>query len=298
MPTQTLDSDLLATFLAVVDTGRISAAARQVHLSQPAVTARIRRLEDTVGTALFTRSVHGVTPTAAGDRLVAYAREVHRLLDEAAARCGTEERIGPLDLVASTTLAAHVLPPVLARFRGRHPDVPLRIEIGNTEDVVTAVRAGRSPLGLVEGHARASGVRLEPWVDDEIVPVAGVAAPFAPRSPDDLATLPLLWREPGSGTRAVVTRALRTAGVRTRPAPRDLVLASTEAIAGAATAGLGIAFLSRWSLGPHLAAGRLRLLPGLDLTVRRTFRWALPAGGAQGTAARFLQFARRTPPTP
>ena len=292
-----LDSGLLDTFVAVVDCGRISAAARRLCLSQPAVTARIRRLEDAVGGPLLLRSAQGVTPTPSGDRLLGYAREVQRLLDDALAHCGPAERLGPLELIASTTLAAHVLPPLLARFRARHQQVALRIESGNTDEAVAAVRSGRFPLGVVEGHARASGLRLEPWLDDEIVPVAGARAPFAPRTIAELAALPILWREPGSGTRAVVARALRTGGVRNRPEPIDLVLGSTDAIAGAAAAGLGIAFLSRWSLGPHLAAGLLRVLPGLDLTVRRTFRFALPAGGLGGTAAHFVDFARRNPPS-
>lgn len=294
-----LDPSLLPTFLAVLEHGRISAAARAVHLSQPAVTARIRRLEEELGAALFTRSVHGVEPTAAGERLGGYAREVQRVLDEAVAEIGAEgHELGPLKLWASTTIAAHVLPSVLARFRARHAAVPFHLHIGNTEEVVEAVRAGDADLGLVEGHARAAGVRLEPWLDDELVPVVGPDATFGIRKLADLARVPILWREPGSGTRDVLARALRKAGVRARPKPFDLVLGTSEAIAGGAAAGLGVAFLSRWALGPHLASGRLRPVPALDLVVRRTFRWARPAGALSPSAETFLRLATRTSPTP
>lgn len=293
----TFDPALLPTFLAVVDTGRISAAARVLALSQPAVTAQIRRLEDAVGAPLFVRSVRGVVPTAAGDKLAGYARSIQGLLEEAAtAVSARDEPSDELVLTASTTIAAYVLPPVLAGFRRAHPAVGLRLEVGNTEAVLASVTGGRVPLGLVEGLPRAAGVRLAPFVDDEIVAVVGRGSPFRIRKVSDFANVPILWREPGSGTRSVLDRALRQAGIRRRLQPGDVVLGSNEAIFGAVVAGLGAAFVSRWSVQTHLAAGRVVLVPGLDFVVRRTFHWALPTGGLRGAASRFFDFAQRHPP--
>jgi DNA-binding transcriptional LysR family regulator len=301
-PSHRIDPRLLPTFLAVFESGRVSAAAKALHLSQPAVTAQVRKLEDELGAPLFVRSAAGVTPTAAGERLAGYARTVQRLLGEAAvAIAGGEEPAGELDLAASTTIAAHLLPLVLARFRASHPTVRVRVAVGNTEEVIAQVKRGRVPIGLVEGHARASGIHLERYVDDEIVPVSGVragSAIFRVRKPGDLAHVPILWREPGSGTRAVVERALRRAGIRRVPLAIDLEIASTEAILGAAMAGLGVAFASRWAIQTHLASGRLALLPGLDLVIRRTFRWATAAGALTSIARAFHDFAQRNPPVP
>lgn len=295
-----LDPDLLATFLAVVQHGRISAAARAIHLSQPAVTARVRRLEQQVGAPLLVRSVRGVEPTPAGQRLAARAAEVQRLLAAALDDVGADDdqAPGPLALVASTTIAAYVLPPVLARFRARHPEIPIELEVGNTDAVLAAVRSGAKPLGLVEGTSRAIGVRLEKWLDDELVAVMAPDAPFVVRRDADLATVPLLWREPGSGTRAVVAQALRRAGIRRRPLPLDPVLGTSSAIANAAATGMGVAFLSRFALAPFIASGRLRPIPGLSLSIRRTFQWALPAGALAGAAARFHRLATQQPPQP
>jgi DNA-binding transcriptional LysR family regulator len=295
--TTRLDPSLLPTFLAVVDAGRISAAAKVLHLSQPAVTAQIRKIEESLGSPLFVRSVHGVVPTSAGVRLAAYAHRVQRLLDDATASvASSSEPVGELLLAASTTIAAHVIPPVLARFRVRFPAVSFRLEVGNTEVVLASVSGGRVPMGLVEGHARAAGVRLEPFVDDEIVPIVGAGARFRVRTASDFATVPILWREAGSGTRAVLDRALRRAGVRKKPLPIDMELGSTEAILGAVAAGLGVGFASRWSIQAHLVAGRVAVVAGLDLVVRRTFHWALPSGGLHGVAARFHEFAAEHPP--
>jgi DNA-binding transcriptional LysR family regulator len=298
MPLPELEPVLLSTFLAVLDAGRVSAAARVLHLSQPAVTAQVRRLEDALGTALFVRSAHGVTPTAAGIRLAEHARAVRRTLEDAVNEiAGTREAVGDLVVSASTTIAAHILPSLLARFRANHRNIVFRIHVGNTEQVVSEVRSGRVPMGLVEGHPRASGVRLEPFLDDEIVAVIGRDAPFVLRRAIDLEAVPLLWREAGSGTRAVVERALAKAGVRRRSIRAlDVELGSTEAILGGAVSGLGVAFVSRVSVRAHLEAGLVRVVPGLDLVVRRTFHWALPAGALSGTAAQFHAFARRNPP--
>lgn len=299
MATSTLDPDLLVTLLAVARAGSISAAARDLRLSQPAVTARVRRLEESVRAPLLVRSARGVEPTPAGAALVERARELERLLENALDDVAVHDTsLGPLHVAASTTIAAHVLPTVLARFRSAHPDARVELEVGNTREVVDDVRAGRVPLGLVEGTASAAGVRLEPWLDDELVPVVAPDAPFEVRTLADLAQVPILWREPGSGTRAVVARALRRAGVRTRPRAFDPVLGTSSAIAGAAAAGLGVAFLSRWALRPHVAMGALRPLSGLELDVRRTFQWALPSGALTGSAARFFRMATRHPPVP
>jgi len=294
----TLDPDLLSTFLAVLEHGGIAPAGRATHVSQPAVSARIRRLEQSLGATLFTRSAQGVEPTAAGQRLAGHAREIQRMLEHAAADVGGTREPERLSIVASTTIAAQVLPLTLAAYRRRFPDVELRVRVVNTQEVVEAVRSGRFSLGLVEGHRRVPAVRLEPWLEDELQLVVGrdVPAGWRVRRPADLERVPLLWREPGSGTRAVISRALRGAGARSKPQPGDLVLGSNEAITSGIGAGLGLGFLSRWGLAPHIQSGRLMVAPGFSMTVRRTFHWALPSGSLASSAQHFRDFASNHPP--
>jgi DNA-binding transcriptional LysR family regulator len=299
-PAYQLDPALLRAFLAVVDAGRISAAARALHLSQPAVTGQIRRLEALLGGPLLLRSARGVEPTAAGKQLIEHARRVLQALELLVESISNTDGPpnAPLLLAASTTIAAHVLPPLLAAYRREHDAGPIRLEVGNTAFVVRRVLEGAVPLGLIEGHARAPGLHLEPFVEDELIAVAAPSLARKVRTLADLREAPLLLREPGSGTRDVVDRALLRAGVRRRPGPADLELGSNEAISGAAVAGLGVAFLSRWGLGHPDEKGPLRRLSLPGLRVTRLFRWALPAGGILGPAARFLRLARRDPPEP
>ncbi|QSQ25267.1 LysR family transcriptional regulator [Pyxidicoccus parkwayensis] len=300
MPTR-LDPRRLETFRVVATTGQVSAASRLLHLSQPAVTAHIHQLERECGRPLLVRTARGVRLNEAGRVLLEYARRHQQLLDEAALAVAGEEAVGgELALAASTTVASSVVPELLASFLRLHPDVKVRLEVGNTEQVLAWVGEGRVPLGLVEGHARAPRIRLEHYLDDELVPVISSQAPaelLRVRSVAMLEAVPLLWREPGSGTRAVMERALRKAGVRRGPRAGDLQLGSTEAIKGAVSAGLGVGFLSLWSIQAERASGRLRLLPVPGLRVERAFSWVLPVDTPSGAAGRFLRHARASPPS-
>jgi DNA-binding transcriptional LysR family regulator len=203
-----------------------------------------------------------------------------------------------LVFAASMTIASYVLAPVLARFRATCPAIPIRLRVGDPHDIIDEVARGDLPLGLVEGEDCASGVRLEPFVDDELVPVAAPNAPFPTSTAADLARAPILWREPGAHSRLVLEGALRDAGIRHEALPIDIELGSTEALLSAAEAGLGVAFVSRWVIGAHLASGRVAVLSRPGFVARRTFRWAIPARGPTGPAARFYELARQAPPAP
>lgn len=297
-----LDPRRLETFRVVAQAGRISAAAKILSLSQPAVTAQIRQLEADLGRPLFTRHASGVQLTGTGRLLLDYARRIHRLLEEAAERLGEqEEPRGELRLGASTTAAAYILPPVLQAFVADHGAAPLVLEVGNTDEVLAWVREGRVPLALVEGLTRAPGLSLQPYLKDELVAVRATRAPEAlraVRTAADLAGVPLVWREPGSGTRVVVERALRRTRLIAGPRDSDLVVGDTEAIKSCVLLGLGIGFLSRWSIQRELARGTLDVVPLPDLDIPRTFSWAQVGGGLAGQPAAFLRHALAHPPAP
>jgi DNA-binding transcriptional LysR family regulator len=292
-----IDPRKLETFRAVVHAGTISTAARALHLSQPAISAQIRELERECGRPLLVRSARGVRPNADGLRLLEHAHRLDEVLRAAAdAMRGDAEQGGELVLAASQTTAAFVVPPLVAEFRRARGDLAVRVAVGNTAAVLRWLADGAVPLGLVEGLRRAPGVHLERFADDDILPVAASAAPpelLAVRRLSDLDAVPIVWREVGSGTRAVVEQALRRAGYRRRSSRADLSFGTNAAVKAAVLLGLGVGFLSRWAIRSELQAGQLRLLPVHGLHIRRAFSWALPAGGVMGVAGRFLDEARR-----
>ncbi|MHB1847204.1 MAG: LysR family transcriptional regulator [Deltaproteobacteria bacterium] len=298
-----LDPRLLETFRAVAHTGKISAAARRLHLSQPAVTAQVKRLEESAGGPLLLRTPRGVTLNLAGEKLLRHAERLTALLQEAEEELvAPPESDEPLVIGASTTVAGYLLPALVGSFVRAEGRGGVRVEVGNTGEVLDWVERARVPLGLVEGPPRAGRVRIEPFVPDALLPVVAADAPprlARLRSARELADVPLLWREPGSGTRAVVERALRRALGKARRHQRDdLQFGSTEALRRAALLGLGVAFLSRLAIGAELDAGTLVPLPLRDLVVRRDLSWALPAGEIRGRAGRFWRHARARLPRP
>jgi DNA-binding transcriptional LysR family regulator len=283
-PFPRIDPEWLTTFLAIAEHGGVLAASRAQHLTQPALSARLRRLEDAVGESLFERSRQGMRLSAAGKRLLPVARKIPMVLQEAVSvvdPAAAERFGGPLRLAASSTLADFVLPEWIARFAREHEIKGVELQAGNTDEVLAAVRGGRVPLGAVEGLKRAPGLKLRAFAKDEIIPVY---SPFhLPRDlqeqlkwvkePKDLIHFPILWREPGSGTRRVIEEMFHKAGVRIAELPMEWIFAGTLPLKRAALHGLGIAFLPRRALKIELASGQLTWLQSTGIQIERTFSW-------------------------
>ncbi len=289
-----LDPHLLSTFLAVCDLRKISAATRVVHLSQPAVTAQIRKLESELNTSLFIRSVRGVQLTADGRKLYEYARKIHSLIDETIHAMSKEaEPSGHITLSASTTIASYVLPRILGSFAQDYPKAHINLNVGNTDEVIKEVKSGKTPLGLVEGLLKVPHLRTELFIRDQIIPIASPLLAERIKRLSDLKETTILWREPGSGTRAVVERNLKLAGIRKSPAPFDRVMGGTEVIKGSVMAGLGVGFVSNWSVQNEIALGWISKVALPDLHIERSFAWALPSGALSGLPRTFYEFAKK-----
>ncbi len=296
-----IDLRKLDTFRVVAQTGKISHAAKLLHLSQPAVTAQIRALEEECGRPLLLRSTKGVVPNLWGVRLLDAAKQVHDIVG-AAESAIREELPATAEVVigASMTTSAYVLPPLLAGYRTVNGRVPFRMQVSNTARVLEWVADGRVAVGLVEGRSRSPRVHLERYLEDEIVPVAAASATEFREITRvaDLARVPLLVREPGPNTREVVEEALARVLDEDALPRSELQLGSNQSVKMGALAGLGVAFLSRWSVRAELAAGLLRILPLRDLRIVRTVSWATLSRHPHGAAGRFLDWARRNPPGP
>jgi DNA-binding transcriptional LysR family regulator len=291
---------LLQTFFVVAEVGQISEAARRLHLSQPAVTGHIRRLEGNLETTLFIRSARGVTLTPVGARLRERLQHVFTELEQVLGELDLSRNIsGIVTLAASTTLARYFVPRIFLRFHQYHPAAGLSLIMGNTEQVLEDLREHRVGLGLVEGHQHSPGVRLEEFLPDEIVPVCATRIPDPTlrraisglKSARDLEGLPLIWREPGAGTRKVVESALTDSGLSQKNLDQRFSVGSPEAIKSLVIAGLGVGFFSRWEIQHEIALGLIRPVEIPGLRIRRMFSWALPSGELGGISGAFYQFA-------
>ena len=304
-----LENFRLKVFRAVAQSLSFRKAGEALYLTQPAVTLQIKTLEEELGARLFERSSSGVRLTEAGALLLHYAEQLHTLAVAAENQLAglKGEATGELILGASTTIAQYVLPPLLADFLRSFPAIHLQLFSENTSRVAEDVASGRFGLGLIEGPALRRDLKIERWFDDEllvIVPAGHDWATLGSIAPEKLLTVPLVMRERGSGLRYVVESGLQKAGLRLASLEIVMELDSTEAILSCVEAGLGVGFVSEWSILRRARANSLSTLRLDGISLSRSFSFVSPQGPElQPPAATLLRFLnsripRLTAPTP
>ena len=193
------------------------------------------------------------------------------LLDQAAEaqQLFTGEHAAPLRVAASLTIGELLLPELVARWKETHTSSPVRIQIGNTSEVIEAVAAFEADLGFIEGPQTHPDLVVRPWLADEMVLVAAPAHPLARlRRVDVPALRGAQWalREPGSGSREAVDRWLLE---HLGSIEIGFELGSTEAIRRLVEAGAAVGCMSRLAVAPAVAAGTLVLLRSALPVLRR-----------------------------
>jgi DNA-binding transcriptional LysR family regulator len=281
----------LRSFLAVVRTGSVTAAADELVVSQPSVSAAVSALTRELGVELTERVGRNVRPSPAGKVFAAYAADVIGLLDqgaraarETADRAATELRIG-----AVTTAGEYIVPQLMQAFAAHHPEVTLSVDVGNRERVFERLRTHRSDIAI-GGRPPEDGIVGQPFLENPIVVVTAPDDPLANGRRvrvEQLGSRPWLLREEGSGTRSMTEEFL--AGHDLHPPTRTL--GSNGAIKQAARAGLGVSLQSR--LATHLEV-QLGLLATIHVDVPLPHRhWYVirPAHGPMRPAVeQFLGF--------
>ncbi|MGH9108462.1 MAG: LysR family transcriptional regulator [Acidimicrobiales bacterium] len=292
------DVATLDLLVSVSELGSINAASAAHSMSQPAASMRLRALERVLGIQLIERSPTGSRLTAAGAATVEWAGAVLRDMEALVAGTAALRHDGHshLHLVASQTVAEYLVPGWLRELSAALPDVGVSLEMGNTARVVELVTHGRVELGFVEGARRPGRLRSRDLRRDELVVVVGRTHPWArrrrPLSAADLAAAPVLLREPGSGTRDILTEALAQVGLEVRIL---MELGSTTAIKAAAMAGTGPAVLSALSVEAERRTGQLVAVPCTGLHLVRTIRAVWGAGRTLSPpAARLVALAAGT----
>ena len=172
----------LRNLVAVVKVGSIRQAARDLNVSQSAVTKSIKELEGRLGVELLHRSSHGVTPTEAGRALVARATIVEAELRHARAEIELIQgaKVGDLSISASPTVAVSLLPPAVVNFKRSRPRVNIHIEEGFYPDMLPAIRLGELDIAvcLLPEPPPDDELNFEVLLEDEVVPAARAGHPL------------------------------------------------------------------------------------------------------------------------
>jgi LysR family transcriptional regulator, cell division regulator len=285
-----MDAGDLRVFEAVARLGGMNRAAQLLNTVQSNVTARIRALEQELGTTLFDRTSRGVTLTPSGQRLLPYAVKIARLLDDArrAARDdGTPA--GPLQLGSLETTAAVRLSPLLTRYALAYPAVDLILRTGTSAEMIEAVLDRQLEGAFVCGPVHHPELAAETLFREEMVLLAGPGV----RRLDDVLAVPdlkILILRFGCSYRQRLEEILARRGI---VGVRRLEFGTIEAIIGCCAAGIGVTLLPR-SVIEATYRGRdvtVHALPESEAWVETQFV-RLRDGLASSALAAFLALAR------
>ncbi|MEU7426525.1 LysR family transcriptional regulator [Streptomyces sp. NPDC040750] len=282
------DLAALELLLAVARLGSLGAAAREVGVTQPAASSRLRSMERQLGVALVDRSPRGSRLTDAGALVTDWARRVVEAAAafDAGARALRDTRDSRLRVAASMTIAEYLLPGWLLALHAARPDTAVSLLAGNSAKVAELLLSGEVDLGFVEGLSVPTGLDSTVIAHDRLIVVTAPGHPWArrrrPVTAEELAATPLILRERGSGTRQVLDAAL---GGLARPL---IELSSTTAVKASAVSGAGPSVLSELAVGEELAMRRLVSVPVEGIALRRALRAVWPTGHRPTGPAREL----------
>lgn len=253
-----MDIARLETFLAIASEGNMTRAAAQLHLTQPAVSAQLARLEEEVGQPLFDRTPKGMALTEAGQIFRVYVEEALASLEDG--RLAIDELIGlqrgSLSIGGGATATIYMLPPILGRFHEENPRIRFFVREQSSQESLRHVLSGELDLGIVtlpmaaleDGRGVASKLVVQPWVDDELRLIVPSTHPLCGKKNfrwKDLDKQPLVLFEAGSAVRAIIDQRIQEAEIDV-----DIVmeLRAIESIKQMVAQGIGAGFVSQFAL--------------------------------------------------
>jgi DNA-binding transcriptional LysR family regulator len=289
--------DQLEAFVEVARNGAIGRAAAALYITQPALSARIQKLEQDLGAQLFVRGRHGATLTEAGRAFLPFARRALDAVDDGRHRIADVVRgsVGQLSLGASPVVSNYALPAILERFHAEHPGVALSVRTGHSEEILDMVLREQVQVGLVR-ELQHPGIVATTLYEDELVLVVPARHPFAERGEVEVAELggeEMIFFDRTSSYHELTSALFRNAGVVPRG---QMELDSVDAAKRMVQQGLGVSLLPRTAVAAELRDGTLAtVLIGNAPPARRRIVaiHRRDAGPAPQVVAAFLELAPR-----
>jgi len=270
-------------FLQVAELLNISKAAERLFISQPAVTKHIQEMENKLNIPLFERKGNRIYLTRAGKTTfnhLKYIKQQYQELEFELNQLNNTYK-GNLRIGASSTITQYVIPPVIAAFHARYPDIRLSLLNGNSEEMTHKLLNNEIDLALVENQDTHQNIHYIDFLDDEIVAVTNTESLYARRrqvSNEELPQTPMILRETGSGTLEVIRKAFSTNNMRFDEMNIILQLGSTEAIKNFLSDFDGISFVSEKAVKKEINRKELVILKTPALSITRRFRIGLRQG--------------------
>lgn len=258
-----MDTRLLKMFCAVAENGSLGAASQKLHLTPSAISHGLKGLESQLGCRLFERVGNKLLLNQAGEQLLAQVREPLATLEAAAEslkRLGkwgqTRLRVG-----SAASLCPELIPPVIRDLRKAHPNLNLRVETGDSQEMMEKLRANQLDLALALEPEEAGGLDCRPIFRDELMFVFSSSHPWAagrPLAREELCTQPFILYHRSSRTMRLVDEFFRKLDLT----PDTIMeIGSMTAIKELVKLNLGVTILAPWAVDKELAKGHLAMRP-------------------------------------
>ncbi|WP_339201998.1 LysR family transcriptional regulator [Peribacillus sp. FSL P2-0133] len=240
--------DALKTFVTLVEVKNFTKTAEMLLMSQPSVSLHIKKLEEEFQTKLFLRSPKFLKVTLTGEILYDRAKQMITIYEQTRQDIQEHDRSikGELKIGASFTIGEYILPSLLIDLQEEYPELELQVVIGNTEEIVQAVRLYKVDIGLIEGQTNEKELSVHPFMQDELFIVSSNNHELANKDEVEITDLhDQAWvtREVGSGTREYLNHVIRSNGLKIKSI---LTISSNQGIKETLIKnGLGLALLSQ-----------------------------------------------------
>ncbi|MBU9723540.1 MULTISPECIES: LysR family transcriptional regulator [Bacillaceae] len=262
----------LITFNEVAKKKNFSRVAKDLSISQPAVSRQIEALEQTIGLTLFHRVGRNIELTDAGRTLLSLSEEIVSQVNKAKSVMEGLKSLhsGSITIGASTTIGNYFLTPMIITFMKEYPGIDIKLDIKSTDEIKERVKRNLYDIAVIPEEIPGSSLNKEAFLEDEIVLVAPKDHRISKQENvqiQDLQDEKLIVRSAGSNTRKSIEKHLEKFDVSIPM----IELGSTESIKQAIIAGGGISFLSRRTVEIEVNSGVIEVIHGENLTTTRMF---------------------------
>ena len=279
----------LKVFTAVADMGGMSAAAKELHVSQPTVSQAVAELERYYGVKLFERLSQKLYLTKEGELMLSFSRHILDSFDQMEEAMNQAGKRTNLRIGCSVTVGTCLIYDILDKARSKMPDLHFSVVVANSSDIERAILCNEVDLGIVEGILKSRDLTSIPVCEDELVVICGRSHPLAKKKTitlDMLSGQEYISRESGSVERNQLEIIFEEHGLQL---VRTFCSTNTEAIKNAVIRGMGIAVLSERMIERERAAGDIVVLPIEGMKVTRNINLAIHKNKYMSGTIRMMQ---------
>lgn len=258
-------------FVVVCQENSITQASKKLFISQPAISAAIREMEDYYGVKLFDRLSRKIYLTEVGKTVLDYALYITSLFDELETKIRNSDIIGTLRIGSSITIGSQLMPKYIKQFEKIYPSIQTFVTINSSDIIEDLILKNELDLGIIEGIIHSDNIVSKSFLKDELIFICDSDNPLLQKESitiKDLETQKFIMREKNSGTRELVESLLILHGLSIIPIWEST---STAGIINGVAGGIGISVLPLRLVENDIKENKVKRLPIADLNLQRQF---------------------------